>query len=121
MAPPGRADANAIRRMRRSWLRRGSRGRFGRIEGLSGNIEGYTVFSELPRRSARDSLQPVSLEAAVERASAEPERLCCLADVAVEARHGLLDEERLDLLEAHVLEPPSTFTASAETEVGGLH
>src|SRR5882724_3327400 len=49
-------------------------------------------------------LQAVSLEAPIERAAAEAERLGRLAHVAVEARHRFLDEEPFDVLEAHVLD-----------------
>src|SRR5205807_1440146 len=48
--------------------------------------------------------EPVTLKPSVQRAAAEAERLCGLADVAVEARHRLPDQESFDVLEAHVLD-----------------
>src|SRR5688572_33348714 len=61
----------------------------------------------------------MAFEPAIERRAAEAERLGGVADVAV-AAHGLADEERLDLLEAHVVEAIFDRPRSAEAEVGGL-
>src|SRR6266545_7172883 len=49
-------------------------------------------------------LQAVSLQAAIQCAATEPQCFGRLADVAVEPCHRLLDEEALDLLEAHILD-----------------
>src|SRR5579884_2285713 len=49
-------------------------------------------------------LQPVSLQPPIERAAAQAEGLGGLADVAIEPRHRLLDEEPFDFLEAHILD-----------------
>src|SRR4029079_10169074 len=66
-------------------------------------------------------LQAVPLEPAVERAAAEAERLGGLADVAVEARHGFLDQEALDVFEAHVFEASAAFLGrGAEAEIRRL-
>src|SRR5262249_37790066 len=51
------------------------------------------------------SLEAVPLESAIERAAAQAERLRRLADVAVEPRHRLLDQEALDVFQAHFLDP----------------
>src|SRR5690606_25269152 len=49
-------------------------------------------------------LDAVALEAPVEGAPAEAQRPGRPADIAIEPRHGALDQEALDLVEAHVLE-----------------
>src|SRR5437764_7701118 len=98
IAAPGSPEAKAISRMRRSWLRRGSRGRDRAME--------LSLFP-CPLTVRVVSLEPVALQAPVQRASAQAERLGRLTDVAVKAGHRLLDEEALDFFEAHVLEPPA--------------
>src|ERR687884_623889 len=63
-------------------------------------------------------------QSAVERAAAQAQRLRGLADVALEARERLLDEEPLDLLERHLLEPRRPRGAArgaAQREVGRAH
>src|SRR5262245_66528723 len=69
------------------------------------------------RGSTPQSLKPVALEAAVERAPAQPERLCRLADVAGESRHGLLDQEALHLFEAHVLDARGRVALDPQAEL----
>ena len=59
-----------------------------------------TLASALPGARVR----AVTLQAPIQRRPGEAQRLGRLADVAVEARHRLLDQEALDVLEAHVLE-----------------
>ena len=68
--------------------------------------------------SSRYGLQLVALQPAVERAARQAERAGGVADVAV-ARHRLLDQERLDFLEAHVLEPRGRAAVDAQPEVAG--
>ena len=48
--------------------------------------------------------QSISLQPSIERRPAQTERFGRLADVAVEPRHRLLDEEAFNLLEAHILD-----------------
>jgi hypothetical protein len=67
--------------------------------------------------SGRTTRAPVFFQPAVEGAAAEAEFLGGLAGVAVAAGEGLLDEEGLDLLEAHVLEARRGL-AGVEAEVG---
>src|SRR6185437_9742772 len=66
-------------------------------------------------------LQSVTLEAPIEGAAAQAERLGGLADVTVEAGHRFLDQEAFDVLEAHVLEPTAAVLARAKAEVSLLH
>src|SRR6186997_2356707 len=94
MTAPGAAEASAMNRIRRSC---GIRVRF------------------------RTALEPVALQSAVERAAAEAKRLRGLAHVAVEARHGFLDQEALDVFEAHFVEAARGFFRAAQAEVGELH
>src|SRR4029079_87926 len=61
--------------------------------------------------------QTVTLQSAVERTAAEAQGLGCLADVAVEPRHGFLDQEALHLFEAHVLDARCCVPIDAETEL----
>src|ERR1700752_1963347 len=61
-------------------------------------------------------LELVALETAVQRASRKAQRARRLAHVAV-ARHGLLDQERLDVFEAHVLETSGARAFAAQAEV----
>src|ERR1051326_263596 len=62
-------------------------------------------------------LEAVALQASVERAAAETERLRRLRHVAVEARHRLLDQEPFDILEAHVLDARGGVAIDAEPEL----
>src|SRR6266849_69035 len=61
--------------------------------------------------------QPVSLQPAVQGAAAETQGFGRLADVAIEARHRLLDEEAFDFLEAHVLDSRALIAIDAEPEL----
>src|SRR5437764_13086497 len=61
-----------------------------------------TRLPDYPITRLPDSLQPVPLQPSVERAAAQAERLGRLADVAVEARHRLLDQEPFAFLQSHV-------------------
>src|SRR5688572_23432241 len=99
--------------MRRSWLSRGWRGggigeeNKGKREKAEGKRQKGKLFSLVPSPFSLDygfSLQAVALQPPVEGTAAEAERLGGLADVAVVARHRLLDQEALDVLQAHVLE-----------------
>ena len=63
-----------------------------------------------------DVLELVALQAAIERAARQAERARGLADVAV-ARHRLLDQERFDVFEAHVLEARAAGAFGAQAEV----
>src|SRR4051812_9191827 len=65
-------------------------------------------------------LELVAFQAPVERAAAQAEFLGGLARVAVAAGEGLLDQERFDLLEAHVLETRGGVSR-VETEIGCAH
>src|SRR5437016_2149164 len=62
-------------------------------------------------------LESVPLQTAIERAAAQPQGLGRLADVAVEARHRLLDQESLDVLEAHLLDARRRILVQAQAEV----
>src|SRR5258708_6287607 len=59
----------------------------------------------------------VLFEAAVEGGSGEAERARGGTDVAGVAGHGFLDEELLDVLEAHLLERDAAFAGRAQREV----
>jgi len=48
--------------------------------------------------------QAVSLKPSVKRAAAQPKGFRSLTDVALAPGHGFLDQEPLDVLEAHVLD-----------------
>src|SRR5450432_1575182 len=98
MAEPGNPASSASRTTRPSWLRRA---------GLS--------LTFIP------GLQAVPLEPAIERAAAQAERIGGVADVAAETRQRLLDQQRLDIFEAHFLEPRRTFAPGAQTEVDGAN
>src|SRR5688572_22986109 len=104
MSAPGSAEARAISRMRRSWLRRGSRGggmRNGKREKGKGRRDKRkdprSPFCFLPSPLTGVRLQTVALQPPIQRTSAEAKRLRGLADVAVVAGHRLLDEEALDV------------------------
>src|ERR1044071_1978229 len=72
-----------------------------------------------PRRGRGRRSDFVLLHAAVEGAAAEAEGLGRLADVAAEAAERLLDEEALDLFEAHLFEAALAAAARRlEAEVG---
>src|SRR5579872_5762421 len=69
----------------------------------------------------RHELEAIALKAPVQGRAAQAERLGGLADVAVESGHGLLDQEALDVLEAHVLEASARgVLACAEPQIGRL-
>src|SRR5689334_20770710 len=70
--------------------------------------------------SSFDILQSVALKPAVQGAAAQTECFGGLADVAVEASHGLLDQEALNILEAHVFEAAATVLIGAKSEVARL-
>src|SRR5262245_4888870 len=61
--------------------------------------------------------EPVALEAAVEGAPREAERLRGPADIAVVAGERLLDEEALHFLEAHVVEAGLPLAPPAQAQV----
>src|SRR2546427_1057481 len=61
--------------------------------------------------------QPVALQSPVKRATAQTERLGRLADVPVEPRHRFLDQEALDLFEAHVLDARRRVAIDAKTQL----
>ena len=65
-------------------------------------------------------LKAVPLQAPVERAPAQAERVGRLADVAVEPRQGLLDQKRFHFFQAHILEPRRPFAARPQPQVGAL-
>ena len=50
-------------------------------------------------------LKSILLQAPIKRAPTQPQRFRRFSRVAVEPRERLLDQERLDVLEAHVFEP----------------
>src|SRR5262249_44666042 len=79
--------------------------------------------TEGARRMGRVSgpLQPIPLESPVERAPAQTQRLGGLTDVAVEAGHGFLDQEALDFLEAHILEPSASLARRPHAEIALTH
>src|SRR2546421_9447725 len=62
--------------------------------------------------------QSIPLEPPVERAAAETQGLGSFADVALEAGQGLLDEEALDFLQAHVFQARRSFAPHFEAQVG---
>src|SRR4029453_6174956 len=66
------------------------------------------------------ALQPVALEAPVEPASAQSKRLRRLTDVAVEAHHRFLDQEALDVLEAHAFQAAAAFPGRSKAQVSRL-
>src|SRR5437660_12812693 len=76
-----------------------------------------TRLPDYPITRLPDSLQPVPLQPSVERAAAQAERLGRLADVAVEARHRLLDQEPFDFLEAHVFHARAGVAVDAQPEL----
>src|SRR5690349_21490954 len=84
------------------------------------NVEQYySSFRHSAFGIRHSALQPVTLQPTIEGRTAQSERFRGLADVAVEARHGLLDQEALDILEAHVLEASAASVfARAQSEVG---
>src|SRR6267142_1937530 len=88
---PGSPARTAIRRTRRSW------------------------------GSLRRRLEAIALQPPVERAARQAEGLRGPADVAVEAAERFLDEEALDLLQAHVVDGLLPLAPGAEPEVFGLH
>src|ERR1039458_3586234 len=57
--------------------------------------------AELPRRAFLS--EPIFLDAAIERGSAQAQRLGGLGDVAVAAAQNLADEQGFHLVDAHVL------------------
>src|SRR5438093_1570739 len=64
-------------------------------------------------------LESVALESSIQRAAAQTERFGRLADVAVEARHRLLDQESLDVLEAHLLDARGRILVQPQAEIAG--
>src|SRR5206468_7590526 len=68
-------------------------------------------------RATSHTLQSIALQASIERAPAETERLRRLAHVAVEAHHRLLDEKAFDILEAHVFDARRSVAVDAQTEL----
>src|ERR1039458_8741614 len=64
-------------------------------------------------------LQAVALQAAVEGAAAEAERIGGMAHIAAETRQRFFDEQRLDIFEAHLFEARRPFASGAQAEVGG--
>src|ERR1017187_2070524 len=99
MAEPGSPASSASRTTRPSWLSRA---------GLS------LAFITGPQ-------QAISLQPPVERAAAQAERVGGMADVAAESRQRLLDEQRLDIFEAHVFQSRRTLAPGAQPEVDGAH
>src|SRR5262245_43599582 len=109
MSAPGNAEANAISRMRRSWLRRGSRGcrafmerdtpppavRGPRLGAADNSVLRGSGMASSGQREANGRLQAVSLQPSVQRAAAQAQGLCGLTDVPVVAGHRLLDQEAL--------------------------
>src|SRR6266545_1714825 len=71
--------------------------------------------------SFRRRLEAMALQAPVERAARQAEGLRGPAHVPVETGERLLDEEALDLFEAHVVEARLPFPPGPEPEVLGLH
>src|SRR5437867_298051 len=69
----------------------------------------------------RRRLEAIALQAPVERAARQAEGLRGPAHVPVEAGERLLDEEALDLFEAHVVEAGLPLAPRPEPEVLGLH
>jgi hypothetical protein len=74
-------------------------------------------FLRLLRVFAAKKSQPVFLEPPIKRAAAQPEFLGGFARVAVAASERFFDQERLDLLDAHFLEP-RRGGGGVEAEVG---
>src|SRR4051812_596732 len=97
---PGRPAASAISRTRRSCV--SQRATYPR---------GSSTCMRAP------GSEPETLQTAVERAAAQPERLRGLADVASVPGKSLLDEEPLDVLEAHVLETRGRLARRPQPEV----
>src|SRR6266571_1488892 len=60
-------------------------------------------------------------EPAIERAAGEAQRLGRLAHVPAGARERLLDQDALDLLEAHLIERARAVGAGPKTKVAGAH
>src|ERR1035438_9555308 len=99
MAEPGSPASSASRTTRPSWLSRA---------GLS------LAVITCPQ-------QAISLQRPVERGAAQAERVGGMTDVAAESRQRLLDEQRLDIFEAHVLQPRRTLAPRAQSKVDGTH
>src|SRR4029077_2750538 len=71
-----------------------------------------SCFRRLPRRS-----ETMPLEATIQRAARQPERLGGFTHVAARSRERFLDERPLDGLQAHLLERSGAVTRRAEREV----
>ena len=63
-------------------------------------------------------LETILLQATVERTSAQPERFCCPARIAIISGQRFLDEERLHFFKAHLLEIARLTIAICQTEIG---
>src|SRR4051812_5854813 len=75
-----------------------------------------------PRRDLRlaasvRSGEAIFLKPAIQRASAQPERFCRLAYVSSESCQRLLDQERLHIFQAHLIEIACAFTRRAQRQV----
>src|ERR1039457_1315811 len=99
MAEPGSPASSASRTTRPSWLSRA---------GLS------LAFITGPQ-------QAISLYPPVDRAAAQADRAGGMTDLAAQSPQRLLDEQRLDLFEAHVLQPRRPLAPRAHTKVDGTH
>src|SRR5207249_3142235 len=62
-------------------------------------------------------LEAVALKPSVQSATAKTQRLGGLADVAVESRHRLLDEEAFDVLEAHLFDARCRVAVDAQAQL----
>src|SRR5262249_1364459 len=65
-------------------------------------------------RSFFSRSQAVSLQPSVQRAAAETERIRRLADISIETRQRLSHQQRLHVLQAHVLEPWRALASRAQ-------
>src|SRR5215207_7369397 len=89
---------------------------------MSARVISQRLEDGLGRSRRRGHSDFVLLHPAVEGAAAEAEGFGRLADVAAEAPERLLDEEALDLFEAHLFEAAlAAAAAGLEAEVGRLH
>src|SRR5438477_12879029 len=69
----------------------------------------------------KGQLEAVPLEAPIERRPAKAQSLRSLTHVAVEAGHSFLDQEALDVLEAHVFQTAAAVLRGAQAEIPRLH
>src|SRR6266567_5843807 len=77
----------------------------------------FTIHNSVVVLGRRES-QAVTLEPPIKRAAAQAQGLGGFADVALEAGEGLLDEEALDFLQAHILQARRSLASTFQAQVG---